>query len=434
MTVEHMFYAGVPDAAKLEEDEEEEDEEGEEEAKKAKVNNGEYTEDEIHAFKSSFSHLDMADLLCPLSMRDEFERDPVAFTSKVIDSNIVITDDDFLTFMYESGTEYDPDDLLTGFLKSCLLLRVFRHIFTGPSTGLYATNSPNKSKVKKFDLTKVTGEMIAYTCVQTYLTLSSAAKWKHFIDLFNLNDFYNSIIGLINENTNMQWGKELLEWWAISLGFALPSRRRRPSQAELMQAQLHEREQQLAQKEHELEEREQWLKQPTSQCHMPTPPQNPCQSTPHHSHENSERRLTKQLHHMFEDDEDADSEQSGDEGRPEGEDEIEDGGWSEGEGEMEDEENSPHAIQKNVRVQKVIKRRADDEMEVNDGAEELIGKYRHESKKFEIEKAKALEHLKALRAQAKEGGCAEKDNRSNEVELQSVKKKKEVISAVLETP
>ncbi|KAF8907700.1 hypothetical protein CPB84DRAFT_1744602 [Gymnopilus junonius] len=215
----------------------------------------------------------------------------------------------------------------------------------------------------------------------------------------------------------MQWGKELLECQIP--GLHPPQQKKKciahsncskkgPSQAELMQAQLHEREQQLAQKEHELEEREHWLKQPTGQHCMPTPPQNPCQSTPCHSHENSERHSTKL----------------------EGEDEIEDGGWSEGEGEMEDEEDSHHAIQKDVRVWKVIKRRADDEMEVNDEAEELIGEYRCELKKFEIEKAKALEHPKASRAQAKEGGHAEKDNRSNEVESQSVKKKKEVISAL----
>ncbi|KAF8886708.1 hypothetical protein CPB84DRAFT_1749900 [Gymnopilus junonius] len=58
------------------------------------------------------------------------------------------------------------------------------------STAFCPTNSPNKSKAKIFGLTKVTD----------VLALSSASKWKHFVDLFNLDDFYDSIIGLINEN------------------------------------------------------------------------------------------------------------------------------------------------------------------------------------------------------------------------------------------
>ncbi|KAF8910911.1 hypothetical protein CPB84DRAFT_1958086 [Gymnopilus junonius] len=513
MAIERMFYAGVPDTAKLEEEEEEE------EPEKAEADNQEYTEDEVRAFKSimklergfslivdvcstdagsflglihliteasgqsrgddtsklktaileylyenpregskfkfdyeieqllsadhknirGFNHLDTADLLCPLSMRDEFERDPVAWTSKVIDGDIPIMDDEFPTFMYESGTEYNPDDLLMGFLRSDLLARVFRHIFTGPSTAFCPTNSPNKSKAKIFGLTKVTGEMIAYTC--TYLALSSASKWKHFVDLFNLDDFYDSIIGLINENINSQWGKELLEWWGAQIpGLRSPMKKKKkqiarsdcrkkgPSQAELMQAQLRERELQLAQKERELEERERQLKQRNYRPRTPTPPRIPRQSTPHHFQANNIRPSNKQARSTFEDDEndDTESEQEGgseDEGRPEGEDEMVGDSSSEAESQMEDEDDSRHIIQKGTTARRVNDRQADDEMEVDDEVDELINEYSHESKKFDAEKAKVLENLKASKAQSKEGRRAEKEGRHAEKEVRHLRRK-----------
>ncbi|KAF8903675.1 hypothetical protein CPB84DRAFT_1823794 [Gymnopilus junonius] len=204
-------------------------------------------------------------------------------------------------------------------------------------------------------------------------------------------------------------------------------RKKGPSQAELMQAQLCERELQLAQKERELEERERQLKQRNYRPCTPTPPRIPRQLTPHHFQANNIRPLNKQARGTFEDDEndDTESEQEGgseDEGRPEGEDKMVGDSSSEAESQMEDEDDSRHIIQKGTTARRVNDRRADDEMEVDDEVDELINEYSHESKKFDAKKAKVLENLKASKAQSKEGRRAEKEGRHSEKEVQHAEK------------
>lgn len=48
---------------------------------------------------------------------------------------------------------------------------------------------------------------------QTYLSLSSAKKWNTFIDNFNLDDFYENMVEIFEQNANTLFIKETLEWW-----------------------------------------------------------------------------------------------------------------------------------------------------------------------------------------------------------------------------
>lgn len=47
--------------------------------------------------------------------------------SQVKDGTIEITADDVLSFLYESGTVYNPDDETAGLFRGFLLVRVSRH-------------------------------------------------------------------------------------------------------------------------------------------------------------------------------------------------------------------------------------------------------------------------------------------------------------------
>jgi len=88
------------------------------------------------------------------------------FLDRVEDGTIQITDEDFPSFLYESDTAYDEENEDIGLFRGFLLVRVFRHIFTGPSSAMDPRAKANKYKAKKFKLTKVTGRTIAYACVQ----------------------------------------------------------------------------------------------------------------------------------------------------------------------------------------------------------------------------------------------------------------------------
>ncbi len=85
---------------------------------------------------------------------------------RVEDGTVQITDEDFPSFLYEIETAYDEENEDIGLFRGFLLIRVYRHIFTGPSSAMNPTAKVNKSKARKFRLTKVTGRTIAYACVQ----------------------------------------------------------------------------------------------------------------------------------------------------------------------------------------------------------------------------------------------------------------------------
>jgi hypothetical protein len=71
----------------------------------------------------------------------------------VNDGSIQITDEDLPSFLYESETAYDGENEDIGLFCGFLLVRVYRHIFTGPSSVMNPTAKVNKSKTRKFKLT-----------------------------------------------------------------------------------------------------------------------------------------------------------------------------------------------------------------------------------------------------------------------------------------
>jgi hypothetical protein len=85
---------------------------------------------------------------------------------RVEDGMVQITDEDFPSFLYEIDTAYDEENEDIGLFRGFLLVRVYRHIFTGPSSAMNPTAKVNKSKARKFRLIEVTGRTIAYACVQ----------------------------------------------------------------------------------------------------------------------------------------------------------------------------------------------------------------------------------------------------------------------------
>ena len=87
-----------------------------------------------------FHNLDTADLLCPLRLHDQFNEDPMyatvglslcannfsssGFMDQVEDATIEITSGDLPSFLYESGTVYDPENEAAGLFRGFLLVRV----------------------------------------------------------------------------------------------------------------------------------------------------------------------------------------------------------------------------------------------------------------------------------------------------------------------
>jgi len=107
--------------------------------------------------------------------------------------------------------------------------QVFRYIFTRPKSALgLEQDGRNKNKACIFQLKAVTPQTIAYACVQvrdllftlliliileTYIALSNIKRWKSSDGIFHLDDFYDDIVSIFEDNAESSWAKETLKWW-----------------------------------------------------------------------------------------------------------------------------------------------------------------------------------------------------------------------------
>jgi hypothetical protein len=129
-----------------------------------------------------FCHHATARMLCPRSMRDEFDKDWEKFSRDVQNGKLLITEDGLPSFLYPE-TAYNSDALDENLLRGPFLLSVsqpifcmcitdpckcYRHVFTGPRTAMKATKgkSPGKRCVADiYKMTEVTPTTIAYIAV-----------------------------------------------------------------------------------------------------------------------------------------------------------------------------------------------------------------------------------------------------------------------------
>lgn len=91
------------------------------------------------------------------------------FQAKVQSRKRAIKASDYLMFLYDES-QYNPDDIYAGLFQGLLLLRFYRHIFTGPSswrTGTSAGGKPGRGIIHK--LNTPTPWTIAYIAIMVYL-------------------------------------------------------------------------------------------------------------------------------------------------------------------------------------------------------------------------------------------------------------------------
>ena len=102
-----------------------------------------------------------------------------------------------------------------------------RHIFTGPWLAVNPFHHPPKSKSKGWGLDEITPEMVAYTCVQVFLSffinihcytdtlklyvaLSSMKEWDTIHNNFDLTMFYDHMVRIMKDNSDDEWYRDLM--------------------------------------------------------------------------------------------------------------------------------------------------------------------------------------------------------------------------------
>ncbi|KAJ3514959.1 hypothetical protein NMY22_g14577 [Coprinellus aureogranulatus] len=131
-----------------------------------------------------------------------------------------------------AGYTGDPAKLQEGYLRSMLLVKVYRHIFTSPSSAqdidALAENDENAAPPKKKSRTskgrcvvqlnmmsRVTPRSIAYAAVQLLFALSNAAQWCEESEGLVYRDVYYEIVDFLSpeDDDTKKLVRELLDWW-----------------------------------------------------------------------------------------------------------------------------------------------------------------------------------------------------------------------------
>ncbi|KAF8727154.1 hypothetical protein AX14_007553 [Amanita brunnescens Koide BX004] len=161
----------------------------------------------------------LARLLCPMELIAEFDQDPEEFRAQVLEARRTISAFSWPAFCYDESL-YDPSDPMKGLFRGFLLERIYRFLFTGPSTTFGHKSSGRLPCGVLHGLQKPTAETIAYTAVMARWALSSAARWSDEDFGFRLDDFFTQIMNTLDPdfpdadlNVSAEWRQDTFQWW-----------------------------------------------------------------------------------------------------------------------------------------------------------------------------------------------------------------------------
>ncbi|KAI0716915.1 hypothetical protein C8Q76DRAFT_617430 [Earliella scabrosa] len=156
-------------------------------------------------------------MLAPQDKIDQFDADPPKFCHDVRMGEIVVSADDLPYFLYDQSLASKTDPL-AGFLRSQFLLRIFKCIFTGPSSansrGASEKSAGRPPLVVTYNITHVEPRMIAYTAVLARFTLNSQTSWSRRDSDFLAPVFFKRIVDAFKAK---KFARETLAWWDMQI-------------------------------------------------------------------------------------------------------------------------------------------------------------------------------------------------------------------------
>ncbi|KAG1850671.1 hypothetical protein F4604DRAFT_1883641 [Suillus subluteus] len=108
-------------------------------------------------------------------------------------SETAVRGDQWPMFLY-AGCEYDPEDPWKGLLKGEILIFGFKHVFTSPSSS-------------------VTKGSLAYIATQIRFALSSSSVFSRTDTVTDSENFYHSILDLLEDPDESEEVVDLMTWW-----------------------------------------------------------------------------------------------------------------------------------------------------------------------------------------------------------------------------
>ncbi|KAG1844357.1 hypothetical protein F4604DRAFT_1884454 [Suillus subluteus] len=120
--------------------------------------------------------------------------------------------DQWPMFLY-ARCDYDPEDPWKGLLKSEILVFGFKHVFTSPSSVDREPKATRSSNAYLHGMKSITKGSLAYIATQIWFSLSSSSVFSRTDTVTDSENFYHSILDLLEDPDESEEVAELMMWW-----------------------------------------------------------------------------------------------------------------------------------------------------------------------------------------------------------------------------
>ncbi|KJA15039.1 hypothetical protein HYPSUDRAFT_109097, partial [Hypholoma sublateritium FD-334 SS-4] len=155
-----------------------------------------------------FHHKITGGLLCPAGV-DWANKE---IKEKLASGELTVAGDQWPIFLYASY-KYDENDPWKGLLRSSLVVKTFKHIFTSPSSVDKEAKATRSGNARIHGMTRVTPASIVYAATQARFALSLSGVFNRSDTVTDSERFYNSILELLQEPDEADQVDSLLSWW-----------------------------------------------------------------------------------------------------------------------------------------------------------------------------------------------------------------------------
>ncbi|KAG1887522.1 uncharacterized protein F5891DRAFT_1132144 [Suillus fuscotomentosus] len=155
-----------------------------------------------------FNHEVTGRLLCPAGL----DWSDVETKQALKSGETAVSGDQWPVFLY-AGYHYDPDDPWKGLLRSEILTFGFKHVFTSPSSVDKEPKATRSGNAYLHGMKSVTKGSLAYIATQIRFALSSSSVFSRTDTVTDSDNFYHSILDLLEDPDEIEEVDDLMTWW-----------------------------------------------------------------------------------------------------------------------------------------------------------------------------------------------------------------------------
>ncbi|KAG1813378.1 hypothetical protein EV424DRAFT_1473468 [Suillus variegatus] len=155
-----------------------------------------------------FNHEVTGALLCPAGLDWSNAETKQSLKS----GETAVHGDQWPMFLY-AGYDYDPEDPWKGLLKSKILIYGFKHMFTSPSSVDKEPKAMRSGNAFLHGMKSITKGSVAYIATQVWFSLCSSSVFSWTDTVTDSENFYISILDLLEDPDESQEVADLMTWW-----------------------------------------------------------------------------------------------------------------------------------------------------------------------------------------------------------------------------